>query len=77
MPRISIFQTDFLDVPLELLVSNRQRVEELLQGDRGARLPGMRRLLHEVALVVEHQLGADLAGLVAGDYTEVAVDGEV
>lgn len=56
-------------------MSNRQSVEELLQGDRGALLPRMRRLLHKLAFVVEHQLGANLAGLVAGDHTEVAARG--
>lgn len=34
--------TDLLDIALELLVSNRQGVEELLQTDCGALLPWMR-----------------------------------
>lgn len=33
--------TDLLNIALELLVSNRQGVEELLQADCGALLPGM------------------------------------
>lgn len=51
-------------------MSNGQRVEELLQADCGALLPGMRGLLHQVAFVVKHQLGAHLAGLVARHHTE-------
>lgn len=60
---------DLLNIALELLVSNRQGVEELLQADCGALLPGMRRLLHYVALVVKHQLGPHLAGLMACHHT--------
>lgn len=62
---------DLFDIPLELLVPNRQSVEELLQSDRGARLPGTGGLLHNVASVVKHQFGAYLAGLMACNHTQV------
>jgi len=38
--------TDLLDIALELLVPDRQGVEELLQADGGALLPWMGRPLH-------------------------------
>ena len=60
---------DLLNISLELLMSDRQGVEELLQADCGALLSGMRRLLNQVAFVVEHQLGPHLARLVAGHHT--------
>lgn len=62
--------TDLLNIALELLVSNRQGVEELLQADCGALLPGMGWLLRQVAFVVKHQLGPHLAGLVACHHTQ-------
>jgi len=39
---LDIFLSYLFDIALELLVSNRQGVEELLQDDCGALLPGMR-----------------------------------
>lgn len=57
--------TGLFNIALELLVSNRQGVEELLQTDCGALLPRMRRLLHKVAFLVKHQLGPHLARHVA------------
>lgn len=64
--------TDLLDIALELLVSDGQGVEELLQADCGALLPWMGRLLHQVAFLVKHQLGPHLAGLMARHHTQVA-----
>lgn len=51
---------DLFNIALELLVSNGQRVEELLQDDCGALLPGIRGLVHKMAFLVEHQLSAHL-----------------
>lgn len=64
--------TDLLNVALELLVANRQGVEELLQADGGALLSGLRGLLHQVAFVVKHQLGAHLSGFMARHHTQAA-----
>ena len=63
--------TDLLYIALELFVSNRQGVEELLQAHCGALLTGMGYLLHHVALVVKHQLGPHLVGLMARHHTQV------
>lgn len=62
---------NLLYIALELLVSNRQGGEELLQADCGALLTGMRPPLHQVTFVVKHQFGAHLVGLVARHHTQV------
>ena len=63
--------TNLFNVALELLVSNRQGIEKLLQADCSALLTGMRRLLHHVAFVVKHQLCPHLVGLMACQHTQV------
>lgn len=66
--------SDLLNIALELLVPNGQCVEELLQGDRSALLPRMRGLVHEVAFLVKHQLGAHLTRLMACNHTQVTAN---
>lgn len=68
---------NLLYVSLELFVSNRQGVEKLLQADCGALLTGLGRLLHQVALVVEHQLGPHLARLMACHNAQVTATQEL
>lgn len=69
--------TNLLNVALELLVSHRQSVEQLLQAHCGALLPRVRCLLHLVAFMVKHQLGPHLAGLMACHHTQIAEEGEI
>ncbi len=63
--------TDLFDVALELLVSNRQRGEELLQSDSSAMLTGMWHTLSETTIVVIHQPSSDLSTLMAGHNTKI------
>ena len=63
--------THLFDIALELLVTDRQGVEELPQADSGALLPGVRTALDQVTIVVKHQLGAHLGRLMAGHHTQV------
>lgn len=64
--------SDLLNITMELLVSNRQGVEELLQADGAALLPRLWWPLHQVAFLVKHQLGPHLAGLMACQHTKIA-----
>lgn len=68
---------NLLYVSLELLVSDRQGVEKLLQADCGALLTGLGQLLHQVALMVKHQLGPHLARLMACHHTQVTASKEL
>ena len=52
-------------------MTNGQGVEELPQADSGALLAGVRTALDQVTIVVKHQLGAHLGGLMAGHHAQV------
>ena len=69
--------TDLLNIALELFVSDGQGEEELLHAHCAALLSRMRWLLHYVAFVVKHQLGAHLAGLMARNHTQITRAGKV
>lgn len=69
--------TNLFNVALELLVSHRQSVEQLLQAHCGALLSRVRQPLHHVAFVVKHQLGPHLAGLMTGHNTQIAEEREI
>lgn len=67
-----------LNIALKLLVAHRKRVEELLDGDCGALLAGVWRLLSDLPIVVKHQARSHLGRLMTRhnrNFTEKSIKG--